>query len=73
MTAVAHRPLVTPSRRIPSTVGHIIGLGLVFVGAGLLLSLVIEAVTGGDGVAALAASAALFLGIGGGLWRVTRV
>ena len=66
-------PLIEPSRRIESTIAHIIGLGLLFVGIGLVPCVVIEAATGGNGVAALSITAAIFLISGGILWRATQI
>lgn len=69
----APQPLVLQRRRYENTVLHILGIGLVFVGVGITGCAAIEAGTDGGGVSALLASAVLFLGLGGALWRYTTI
>ncbi len=63
----------TPSRRVPSTVGHISGLALLSVSPGLLVSAIVEFVGGGDSGWWLALCASVFAVVGGGLWAGTRL
>ncbi|MGI9601787.1 MAG: TrkH family potassium uptake protein [Acidimicrobiales bacterium] len=73
MTTSTSMPLRARSRRFESTVLHILGLGMMFVGVGLLGCAGIEAATDGGAVPEMIISAGVF-GIGGwALWRGTRV
>lgn len=64
-------PFDAPSRRIPSTVGHISGLALLVVAPGLAISALVELIGYGDDALALALCGVLFAVVGWLMYRAT--
>lgn len=61
----------TPSRRLPSLSGRVGGAALLFVAAGIAISAVVEAGTGGSEIGSLALSSGIVALVGAVLWRIT--
>ena len=61
------------SRKLPATVTHIAGLALLAISPGLLLSAIVEFVSGGEATFIFILTALIFAVLGGGMWQGTRL
>ncbi|MEM9041350.1 MAG: TrkH family potassium uptake protein [Actinomycetota bacterium] len=68
MSAALRRPF---DHGRPTLVGHIVGITLAVVGAGIVVAGIIDLVDGGPDVAALAATGVVIAAMGVGLWKHT--
>ncbi len=61
------------SRRLRATVTHIAGLALCLIAPGLLISAIVEFISGGESTGVLAGTALVFALLGGAMWKGTQL